>query len=360
MRRGQAVLPFALTWSLLGCDAKQAEPDATGSVEATATVDPEVSPPAPADPAPAPDPTTPEPAAEPEPAAPGLALPDPPGPGPMRFDPETAYDSKLPHDVAGNVDEEEGSMSNHLASFGWSSDSKFFRACGSVMGDQAPPCVYAEVGGETITLEGKGGERKVWEAHGPFESKGAKDWAHGASLRFTHRSDGLQVRFGAELTDGPDKGKGKPRVFTWTFDEEQLDGGIAYVEAVSLSPDGATLAVVAHAGLGEIEDEWSVRLVGADAIASQVYAKVGFDHLKKKKYEDAARNFALAAALDEAWKHPYNLACARSLGGLEGVEPALAEALRRGGDPVRTKIASDNDLDPVREQAWFKALADSP
>lgn len=357
MRRAPLLLlPLAF---LTACDAK--EPD-----QAQPSTEPAAHP-APSDPTtePTPDPTpepTTEPAAQPAaeaaatPSTASLRLPEPPGPGPMRFDPETAYDSKLPHDVAGNIDPEEGPMSNHLASFGWNTKSKVFRACGMVMGDRPPPCVYAEVDGETITLEGEGGEKKTWEAHGPFEARGAKEWSRGAGIRFTHESDGMKVRFGAELSDGPDKGKGKPRILTWTFDDEQFDGGIAYVEAVGLSPDGETLAVVAHAGVGEIEDEWSVRLVGADQLATQVYAKVGFDHLDEKRYEDAARSFALATALDQAWKHPYNLACARSLGGLEDVEPALAEALRRGGDPVRTKIRSDKDLDPVREQDWFKAL----
>jgi hypothetical protein len=73
----------------------------------------------------------------------------------------------------------------------------------------------------------------------------------------------------------------------------------------------------------------------------------------------ADEHFVAATALSTAWKGPYNLACTRARANDPSAEPALREAIRRGGDKVLAKARTDEDLATVRATPWFDELVGS-
>ena len=146
------------------------------------------------------------------------------------------------------------------------------------------------------------------------------------------------------------------KILSWDFDEEIFAGGDTWIGVVSLSPNGEHMAIVAMAQLGLSDEDRKAKVIATKDYAAQVYGGRGFGELKGENYEQAASFFAKAQAISEAWKYPYNLACARARGGLGGVEEALREAIERGGGEVEAKARRDADLDAVREQAWFEEL----
>lgn len=314
-------------------DAPQTEPAAAPPVEPVEPVEPAAAPPKPAD------------------VESPLALPTVDAAGPMTFDPPIAGDGKLPHDPRGAIDPEVGTMAYHLDTFGWSADSRTFMACGDSGADVDGPCVFVDLGGESETLMGDDPRFAERMAAGPF-AVGSTQWRYGGEITFTWSAKEMSVELGGRLGSG----RGKHDILSWRFDEQEFAGGEAYPEVVSLSPDGEQLAVVGHASLGEVADEWTPKLIDVDQFAAEVYAQVAFDHLKASEYAEAETWFAKAAAVDDHWKHPYNLACVRARAGAEGVEPALRQAIERGGESVRRKARTDADLDAVRREAWFVEL----
>ncbi|MBI3178363.1 MAG: tetratricopeptide repeat protein [Deltaproteobacteria bacterium] len=86
------------------------------------------------------------------------------------------------------------------------------------------------------------------------------------------------------------------------------------------------------------------------ALAARLVAARGYAAHSAGRYEDAARDFAKALALDPtAAETAYNLACAQARLGLTNAALAsLEEALARGGARLRALARVDPDLEPLR------------
>lgn len=86
--------------------------------------------------------------------------------------------------------------------------------------------------------------------------------------------------------------------------------------------------------------------------------KAAWAHYKAGRHGEAAPLFARAADVDrQAWKYPYNLACAAALSGKsDWARIALTEALARDRVAVEARAATDEDLASVRGASWFSAL----
>ncbi len=76
------------------------------------------------------------------------------------------------------------------------------------------------------------------------------------------------------------------------------------------------------------------------------------------RFLEAQRGFARVALADlQAWKHPFNLACAAARGGDDAMaRVGLREAVRRGGARVATKARRDADLERLRDAPWFEPV----
>ena len=98
-----------------------------------------------------------------------------------------------------------------------------------------------------------------------------------------------------------------------------------------------------------------VSVVAVGDFVAEGYSAAGFAELKKESFTDAAAWFQKATDAGAGWKHPYNLACARSRGGLDDTQAALELAIERGGATARKKAATDDDLKALRGQEWFVA-----
>lgn len=279
------------------------------------------------------------------------------GPGPMRFEPMLAGDGKLPHDIRGQLGPDDDTMAYHLTKFGWTADAKTFIACGDSGSEEPGPCSVVERGQAARTLSAE--DPGCAKLHRTPVDEGPTQWRYGNEITFTWSAsvgaDRVSMQFGGQLASG----KGKADVLTWSFDPQVFVDAQVYPEVVSVSPDGERLAVVGHASLGEIDDDWTIRTIDVDEFAVQVYTRVAFDHFERHEYAEAEPLFARASEIDQHWKHPYNLACVRARAGKGDVEAALKLAVERGGDAVIEKARKDPDLDSVRGQAWFIALLET-
>ena len=317
-------------------------------------------------PEPAPPPHTAKAAkapAEPPPAtkkeeepAPDLAgLPPPPvgekpAAGPLRFDPVQAGDGRLPTSPEAEIGED-GTMLNHIMAFGWSARGDAFLYCF----DNAGPgdCNELELDGKRRRLAGDDAKwRKIEKRAKPLH-RGAERWPYG-DITITWKELPAQLHVGGRVGASG----GTPDLHKFKFDREEFSDALIYPEVISVSPDGEHMAIVAHAALGEAIEDVQPKLVKTSAFAASVYSAAGFDNLRAERYEDAQKWFARATATGQHWKHPYNLACARARGGLDGVETALRVAIDRGGEAVKVKARKDTDLDKVRAQPWFAALVE--
>lgn len=291
------------------------------------------------------------------------ATPEPPDPslaGPLRFAPAQAGDGKLPHDPwIESIGE--GSFASHVDEFGWNATSDAFMYCLVIGGAELPTCSFVGLDGKVETVEaaepGTRARRELdarREDFGGGKRKGPTTWAYGKDVTITWKADRKKwhLLIGGTLASGD----GKPDVIRAEFDPGLLEGGDMWPELVSVAPDGAHVVFLAHGSLGEVETILKPHVWGVGDFAAAVYAGAGWKHLNAKKYESAAESFAKAAGASLAWKHAYNLACARALGGLPGTEDALKLAVERGGAPVKAKAKTDDDLAAVRGEAWFSEL----
>ena len=147
--------------------------------------------------------------------------------------------------------------------------------------------------------------------------------------------------------DWEDEGPGK-----------QLCAPDVHIDAIAPAPDGATIAVLMHSFAGEYTDTHPLELIDAARAGFEAHLAQGLARLKAEDFEGAARHFERASVIDtQAWKGPYNLACARARAGQhDAARAALEQAVARGGDAVRAKMKKDRDLDGVRGEAWFDKL----
>ncbi len=288
------------------------------------------------------------------------AAPDPTLSGPLKFDPTVAGDGKLPHD---NFIESigEGSFASHVHEFGWNASSTEFMYCVRIGGGEYDTCTYVGLDGKVQSLDGDepgSTVMRTFEARrkrfGAKPNVGPKTWAYGKDITITWKADGARyhLMFGGKLASG----EGKHDIIRAKFDPELIDGGDMWPELVSVAPDGQHIVLLAHGSLGEIETSLFPFVWRSGDFAAAVYAGAAWKNFKAKRFAPAADLFAKASDASAAWKHPYNLACARALGGLADVEAALKLAIERGGASVKTKAAKDADLTSVRGEAWFTGL----
>ena len=246
-----------------------------------------------------PSPSEPKPEASPPPA---------PSPGPVAFDPVQAGDGRLPVSPLSEIDEDVGTMLNHIQEFGWNSDGSAFLYCF----DNGGPgdCHHVPVSGKPRQM--MGGTRrwsKLVKANRPL-AKGAKTWPY-PDVTITWAQKKHKLLIGGRVG----KLSGKPDIHVIKFDREFAEA-MVYPEVVSVSPDGTHVIIVGHAAWGEALEEVAHRLITTASFAANAYSSAGFEHLRKEKFEDAARWFQRATDVGSAWKHPFNLACARARGSL--------------------------------------------
>ena len=129
-------------------------------------------------------------------------------------------------------------------------------------------------------------------------------------------------------------------------------------EIVALSPDGASLGVVAHAVCSEFCARYPMHTYDVNAIAAHAYNDAGFARHQKEDWSGAADLFHEATAADPSFDLAhYNLACAYARLGDARAERELKKAIELGdAAEVKKKATADADFSSVKTQAWFVAL----
>lgn len=127
-------------------------------------------------------------------------------------------------------------------------------------------------------------------------------------------------------------------------------------------PDAPATPAGADEALAEPKPEDPPTPVGepAEPIDLEAIDKAAWACHRAKDYECSARLFAQAAKADlEAWKYPYNVACAQArLGNETECRLAFQEALRRGGEAPRERARRDPDMASMRDKSWFEDPVD--
>ncbi len=271
----------------------------------------------------------------------------------------------------------EPGMTDEPHEFGWSATTGEFKYCVQSGGADCGRCRYYDPGRDAVeTLEfgsecarpSRPSELKARRASGKFVVQDGS-WAYGAEVLLVVSegqgapdTTGIErgfVRVGARLRpEGSKTGWNEREVSCSKERGERYCAPDVHLDAVAPSPDGAHVAVLTHSFAGEYSDRYSVTIYDAASLAAKAYNAEGLARLKAEQYPRAAALFERVAALDpKAWKGPYNLACVHARAGEKaGARAALEEAIRRGGEPVREKLARDRDLDNVRGEPWFAAL----
>jgi hypothetical protein len=138
------------------------------------------------------------------------------------------------------------------------------------------------------------------------------------------------------------------------FDAGEMPYHFTVVNGLQLSPDGTELGMVTHSYCMEYCDDFEVFRITANALAGQVYNDTGFRHHKKGEYARSAELFLLAAFADtKSDTYAYNLACAWARLGDPKSKDALALAIARGGDKIKTRAKADEDFASVKSETWF-------
>lgn len=317
-----------------------------------------------------------EPPIEPEPEA--LALPPAPtfvaGPFEIRSHDRAPT---LPTKLFVNAHPGED-MQDHATTFGWATDGSAFAYCTLVSGEDCELCTFTKLDGSTEALVR--GSMCAADGATKVSAKALKqrlvdsgvamrdgDWAHGGDLLVTTRSvagppDNFDpsreiLEVGTVRRDGSAAGKAYSEDACFQAEDGPNCFDDAHADAILPSPDGSTIAILAHMWEGEFSDTFTLTLVPAGQLAAASYGARGLDALASGDFEAAANAFVAAMYADPiAWKGPYNLACAYARADDPRVRLALEEAVERGGEPVKTKARKDGDLDSVRAQAWFTTL----
>ncbi len=139
--------------------------------------------------------------------------------------------------------------------------------------------------------------------------------------------------------------------------DKQIHWYEIHPEAIALSPDGKYLGVVTHSFAMEFSDTFEVKVVPSGVVAGEAYNDAGLAQHRQKHFKEAALLFHKAAyANPESKVATYNLACALAQLGDPGTRKALELAIAQGGEAVKQKARTDQDFEPVRNEAWFKSL----
>lgn len=161
----------------------------------------------------------------------------------------------------------------------------------------------------------------------------------------------------APVSAGPSAETTRPAAIAEARPTEPLAVTEAAAPPVPAAPVSVTSPISPPADAEETFASVVARLADPP-VASDDAGTIGLARLQAGAFHDAMVAFASASLRDRAaWKHPFNLACAASRGGEEGIARiALGEAVRRGGDRVVTKARKDPDLAAVRARAWFEPV----
>jgi hypothetical protein len=323
-------------------------------------------------------PEAPAATSDPDPrAAEALALPaaSEPTPGPfvVRIDKGKIQPPSKPYPV----EPHDESMQDHVWTAGWTEDGSAFAYCRT--DTECDLCTFVGLDGrETERLQtgglcdkkaGKVFKRKAFEAALAERKVAVRDvdWQHGSLVVTERHTTGKPDSFGerratVEIGAAPQSSTA-PGVTAWQADgcARDKEGEHCFVEAhadvVAPSPDGQHVAVLAHMWAGEWSDTFALEIIPAGRLAAAGYNRAGLDALAAGRLEEAADAFVAATHADpEAWKGPYNLACAYARVSDARAQVALRTAVERGGAAVRKKAGTDEDLDAVRDEAWFSEL----
>ncbi len=271
----------------------------------------------------------------------------------------------------------EPGMTDEPHLFGWSAKTGEFMYCVHSGGADCERCRFyapAREAAETVELGtecSKPSERGELEARRSSGNFTVQDgpWAYGDELvlvvsegQGAPDSSGLErgfVRVGARLREeGSKTGWGARELSCSKERGEELCAPDLHVDVIAPAPDGAHVAALTHSFAGEFSDGYSVTIYDAASLAAKAYNAEGLAKLRAEQFPRAAALFKRVAALEPtSWKGPYNLACVHARAGEKPeARAALEEAIRRGGETVRQKLARDRDLDGVRGEPWFAAL----
>lgn len=272
---------------------------------------------------------------------------------------------------------------DHPWAFGWTNDGGAFTYCTIAGGaEECKSCLFTRVDGTTETLGAgrhcsarrmtKLPEKQLRQAladRGVVVRDGT--WAHGGDLVVTTRkvmgapdmhgdARGI-LKVGTERRDGAAGGDAYEEDACRTLKDGVMCFFEAHADLIVPSPDGTRVGIVGHFYAGEWSDEYTAAILPAGRLAAASYNKQGLDALARQDFAAAATAFLAATHADtEAWKGPYNLACAYARANDPRAEPAFALAIARDGEAVRKRAATDRDLDGVRALAWFTAAIAAP
>lgn len=273
-------------------------------------------------------------------------------PGPLVITPTKSGDGVLPRTP---LSKGTPTMMDHLEHFGWTADGQAFEQCAPAGGRGGWNCrriTLANVdekfddASKTHDVDRKKHKEIAERMKTLVSNTDAWAWGETFALVWRPQDSGSSVEIGVQLASGSTP----VYPFELAFERDYQ----AHLEVVIPSPDGTHVALVAHAFAGEFTDLIVTQIVPADRFAAEAYNAAGLQALTKKDWNAAAKLFAAVAALDAAWKGPYNLACAYAGAGDDArTEVALREAMLRNPDAVRPKAKTDPDLEAMRGKAWF-------
>jgi hypothetical protein len=309
--------------------------------------------------------------AEPLPPSPSVALAvvaAPPAPAPLPAQEIATLDPPLPPLAIG--------LMSHAGPFGWARDGAAFGYCTTLDAGGGTACELRRPRGATERLlDPPGSDDAYVRLHDRFEARldelamgsAPARWPYAADLDLT-----WDVTPGAAwkapcvpaiLTVGARVRGERPALPIRLL--RSADGARCWdrihPEVIALSPDGRTLGIVAHAcsSAGEPADQFPIALVPAAEIAAQAYDTAGVSHLRKHDFPGAAALLEKAVAADPRSRPArYDLARAYARLWDPRAEAALAEAIARGGETVKSRARLERDFAGVRKEAWFTALLD--
>jgi hypothetical protein len=131
----------------------------------------------------------------------------------------------------------------------------------------------------------------------------------------------------------------------------------AHMDGISMSPDGKSVGVLVHFTDGA-KHIYKLKVLSVNKIASNAYNIAGLEHHKQERFQFSAPLFAKAYEFDKEAKWPaFNLACAHArLYDEDETRKALEIVIAQKNKDIIKKIATDPDLEFVRNKAWFSKL----